>query len=769
MAEHNPSLEARLGREAQWEALAPHGDLTGLAADRPIAKPWPRTKRSRVKHLLNRMTIDDMVGGVGERPRVNEAAPLIRPQVHAGDEPMASIFKPAGKSKYVIFYQDENGRRRKKTGATDKAVTERIARDLENRVALRREGVVDPAAEAYRDHEAVPLPKHIGSWHADLIARGYTTKHAELTSNAVRRLVTLVLGASPSQFDPRRFPVGERNRIAEKLDAAIGRGRLSLLTSRAVQDALARLRDAGVSLQTCNHYRAAVRAFSNWCHKSGRTRDNALRGVTGFNANEDRRHDRRTLGLEELQRLIDDAHNGPEIAGLTGPVRALCYRLAVASGLRYSELASLTPASFDFENGPSVTVEAAYAKNGQTATLFIPVDLASDLAGYVASLATEARVFPLPAGKGARILRRDLALAGIPYRDDSGLVFDFHSLRCQCATLADQAGVTPRVVQKLMRHSSLELTGRYTRPRAVDIEGAAALLPSLKPTSQAPEAAVRTGTDSAALSTATQNATRACALDHNLAEGQEFTASLALSAKPLYVGSTPTGASCDSSGSGTSGRPRRTGLDRRRDETEGSVSPPGSRGADSVPRAITRLTAARPLDLAATAVVGMVFGGFLGATTNAVNGLVSPRYFVTILGWRDVADVWRASIAQGLFEGLLLGVVFSAVFTTACGLITGAACSFGFAARHLLGILGGTYSCWALGGLAGIALACLSPEFYRHTYFGVPAEPGPMIRYAWVGGSIWGAEFGGLLAVLLGLVILRSNWRRQSRAELEPA
>ena len=199
------------------------------------------------------------------------------------------------------------------------------------------------------------------------------------------------------------------------------------------------------------------------------------------------------------------------------------------------------------------------------------------------------------------------------------------------------------------------------------------------------------------------------------------------------------------------------------------MSPPGSRGADSVPRAITRLTAARPLDLAATAVVGMVFGGFLGATTNAVNGLVSPRYFVTILGWRDVADVWRASIAQGLFEGLLLGVVFSAVFTTACGLITGAACSFGFAARHLLGILGGTYSCWALGGLAGIALACLSPEFYRHTYFGVPAEPGPMIRYAWVGGSIWGAEFGGLLAVLLGLVILRSNWRRQSRAELEPA
>ena len=39
------------------------------------------------------------------------------------------------------------------------------------------------------------------------------------------------------------------------------------------------------------------------------------------------------------------------------------------------------------------------------------------------------------------MLRLDLEAAGIPYRDDSGQVFDFHSLRCQSATLADQAGV----------------------------------------------------------------------------------------------------------------------------------------------------------------------------------------------------------------------------------------------------------------------------------------------------------------------------------------
>ena len=34
---------------------------------------------------------------------------------------MASIFKPAGKSKYVIFYHDENGKPPQEDGATDKA------------------------------------------------------------------------------------------------------------------------------------------------------------------------------------------------------------------------------------------------------------------------------------------------------------------------------------------------------------------------------------------------------------------------------------------------------------------------------------------------------------------------------------------------------------------------------------------------------------------------------------------------------------------------
>ena len=116
-----------------------------------------------------------------------------------------------------------------------------------------------------------------------------------------------------------------------------------------IQNAIARFKDAGWSLQTCNHYRASVKAFTKWCFDEHRTREDFGHGVTGFNAKKDRRHDRRTIALEELLRLIDATQRGEPYQGLSGPIRALCYRTAAATGLRYKEMASITPESFDWK------------------------------------------------------------------------------------------------------------------------------------------------------------------------------------------------------------------------------------------------------------------------------------------------------------------------------------------------------------------------------------------------------------------------------------
>ena len=49
--------------------------------------------------------------------------------------------------------------------------------------------------------------------------------------------------------------------------------------------------------------------------------------------------------------------------GLSGPHRALCYRLALTTGLRRNEIRSLAWASFDLDSDEAtVTVEAGYSK-----------------------------------------------------------------------------------------------------------------------------------------------------------------------------------------------------------------------------------------------------------------------------------------------------------------------------------------------------------------------------------------------------------------------
>jgi integrase len=380
---------------------------------------------------------------------------------------MASIFKSRNARKYTILFKGPDGRRHKRTGFESKQASKDLAAKLEKEAREIREGLVDPKKIAHRDAARQPISSHVTAWLNSLAAENATPKHVRLHSTRVRRLLALA-----------------------------GVTSLSDLSVERIQGALAKLRAEGLSLTTLNHYRTAVKVFVAWCAMTDRLRENCLAGkkLASYNAEADPRHQRRTISLEELQRLIDAAHKGPKVLGVSGPARSVLYRLTVATGLRYSEAASITPEWVNLRD-QTVTVQARYTKNGKPETFTVPSDLVNDLRPLVDAAAPGMPVFRLQSGRGAKMLRFDLEMANIPYRDGAGFVFDFHSLRCQTATLADRAGVSPRVVQRLMRHSSLELTDRYTRPRAVDIEAAARSIPSLRPTDDRPESLRATGTD----------------------------------------------------------------------------------------------------------------------------------------------------------------------------------------------------------------------------------------------------------------------------------
>ena len=174
------------------------------------------------------------------------------------------------------------------------------------------------------------------------------------------------------------------------------------------------------------------------------------------------------------------------------------------------------------------------------------------------------------------------------------------------------------------------------------------------------------------------------------------------------------------------------------------------------------VTPARPATLFGIALATIAAGGVLGALANAINGAVSPTYFVNILRWNYVTDVWRAAVAQGILEGLVYGAIFAIIFTLVIGLVSKAHAKFSFALKHLATAAGIALVSWCVGGLLAIGLVILSPDFYRSTFIGVPPDLNGMLRYAWVGGSIWGVLFGAVLSIVIASVMAAADWRRSN-------
>lgn len=154
-------------------------------------------------------------------------------------------------------------------------------------------------------------------------------------------------------------------------------------------------------------------------------------------------------------------------------------------------------------------------------------------------------------------------------------------------------------------------------------------------------------------------------------------------------------------------------------------------------------------------------GGVIGGTTNAVNGYISPVYFQNILGW-DFPGIYFAIVVQGIVEGLIYGLLFALLFIVIVYFILKLDLSYRFFLKYFFKIIVLIYSCWLLGGLIGIGLAALSPEFFQEFFYLVPEDNILISGYAWVGGSITGAMLGGIFGLVIAIVRLRKEWGRNT-------
>lgn len=423
-------------------------------------------------------------------------------------------------AKFYAVFVDHKGILRRLPLMEDRRASESLARTIDSMNSLRSSGDVLPpdlarAVEsmpgamvnrlaawdiipAAKVAAGKPLAEHLADWNAALTAKGGTAKHAERSANRVQRIFAGCGFIYPSDVSASK-------------------------TQQFIADLRQDRRDAkgqvhrGISPTTFNHYLTAASGFFSWMVKDRRCRDNPLAHLSRVNTKADKRHSRRAMSVDELHWLLDTTTAGIERHGMTGATRSMLYRLAVETGLRASELRSLTRGSFQLDGDePTVTIAAAYAKNKRDDTLPLRPDTAAALAVHLEGKMPAAKAFNVPpSDKVIDMFRADLAdartawleshqsnaerlkaedTAFLSYVDEAGRFADFHGLRHTFISNLASGGVHPKVAQQLARHSTITLTmDRYTHLRRDDLAAALDTLPDLSgPVRQVAKA---TGTD----------------------------------------------------------------------------------------------------------------------------------------------------------------------------------------------------------------------------------------------------------------------------------
>jgi integrase len=360
---------------------------------------------------------------------------------------------------YVRLRDPATGRWREWKAYHDRQASGALEIDILKRIERGEAGLIDPAAA----HRKTALDAHLLAFESHLEDKNNTRDHIDKTLSRCRRII-------------------------RRIDAQVAGD----ISAEGVDAALASFRRGGMSLSTSNGYFRAMRTFCRWLLRTGRIAANPLAGLSCAKVTDaDRKRKRRPLTDDEAARLISTTRRSPEsFTGLTGPDRAMLYLLAINTGLRASELASLTPESFELgEDRSLVRCQAGYTKNGQEAELPLRRDVATQVRNWLADKPAGRPVWPgtwASHRHGAEMIRIDLTAADVDYEDDRGRVVDFHALRHTFISNLARAGVHPRNAQALARHSTIDLTmNTYSHVSMNDLARDIEALPSVETTGPA--------------------------------------------------------------------------------------------------------------------------------------------------------------------------------------------------------------------------------------------------------------------------------------------
>lgn len=372
---------------------------------------------------------------------------------------MGSVYKRADRGgkragKYYVQYRDHEGKvRTKATGTSDKDDARRILAKIENEVAKRASGLIDPRAEKLAKHLSSDITEQLEAYRRRLQTAGKSDEHVSQSCRIIHEVVAFC----------------EFKALRDICPDAVIRYTTNLKTehSRAAR--------------TIQSHLQAICGFTRWLVKTEKLPSDPLVSLDKPNPKTDRRHERRMLLPEEWTWLMRGIDSIGESYGMTTIERGLLYETAIQTGLRAGELRELSRGKLQLKSDPPyILAKPSTTKNYQTARQYVAADLAGRLGRLVNKKTGKASVFDLPPRyEMAGMLRVDLAEARrlwlenfkdpdartenaesdfLAAKNHDDEVIDFHALRHTCGAWLAKTGAHPQVVQRIMRHSTIVLT-----------------------------------------------------------------------------------------------------------------------------------------------------------------------------------------------------------------------------------------------------------------------------------------------------------------------
>ena len=368
--------------------------------------------------------------------------------------PAVSLFRPKVKRKKGLVqtkvwwaaWRDEAGRlHRQSTGCRDKGVARQAAAKIQRNLELGLVGLDDP----YKEHRVRKLTDHLKDFEKFKRAEKLDEQHVVSTVQRCTSIIESCKFITMADID------------AVKVQTYMGAMKRSASTQK--------------------HYLTAMRNFCNWLVTHKRMEATPLDSLVAPNVEAGRVRVRGVLPQPDFDKLLVATANGPVVEGATGKERCVMYVVAAVTGLRKSEIASLTKPSFDFSGEiVTVTIAASDEKSKRGNVLPIPVAWVPVVRAWVESV-SDGLLFPSAARRTAEMLRDDLAAAGLSDRIGD-TVIDFHALRHSFVTWLAQAGVPLTTAQRSARHSTPVLTSNvYSHVDLADRAAAADKLPVPSP------------------------------------------------------------------------------------------------------------------------------------------------------------------------------------------------------------------------------------------------------------------------------------------------